>query len=546
VTIEFSARTDVGRVRDHNEDNFLIDRKLHLYVVCDGMGGHASGEVASATAVNAVREGLSANQSVLEAYRQRGNVFEADVLQILEAAVQGANRRVYDGGLRNPAHRGMGTTLTALLLLGDRGFVGHVGDSRVYRRRGGRTQQMTEDHSFFEEIRRRQPAIAQTLGSTRLKNAITRAIGASERLEVDTFHFDLEPDDRFLLCSDGLHGYFDGTETPDRFLADEDLDRASERLIAFANTEGGEDNVTCILVRVSSTLASSTELPAFQQLRRMPLFRHLADDELRAFVQACETQSYQPGDLIFEEGTATDALHVLLAGTVVISSGDTLISRVGPGQYVGSITVMDGGRRNGTARASGIGPVTALAIGRDRFNDILREQPVLGCKLLWSVARSLAARLRTATERLVTAHADKDARTVEGSETAAAKPGAIAQGGRAKPPALPAHRNPGPRMHTEVYAADADAVTLDSPHIDLSRGPKAPDTADFRRPDVEMARAKEVADRTRRRTASDTVPKSDADAGGLSPLAPPRPPGNEAPAEEALETDASDPPHDGG
>ncbi|MEI8259706.1 MAG: protein phosphatase 2C domain-containing protein, partial [Deltaproteobacteria bacterium] len=150
------ARTDVGRVREHNEDNFLVDRNLGLFVVADGMGGHASGEVASAVAVHGLREALKKDADFVEDFISGDkSVRPEDIKNMLEAAMHAANIAVYQEAKADPEKRGMGTTASALMVLGGHGFIAHVGDSRVYMVRAGEVRMLTEDHSVLNELKRR-------------------------------------------------------------------------------------------------------------------------------------------------------------------------------------------------------------------------------------------------------------------------------------------------------------------------------------------------------------------------------------------------------
>src|SRR3954469_15059791 len=157
MELSFWAATDVGRKREHNEDNFLLDKKLSLFVVADGMGGHASGEVASHLAVHEFRNSVEAGKDVIERFAKGGDesVRPQEILAVLEQAVQTACHNIYLKGQAEPEKRGMGTTTSALLIAGDRGFIAHVGDSRIYMLRAGQVVQLTEDHSLVNELIRR-------------------------------------------------------------------------------------------------------------------------------------------------------------------------------------------------------------------------------------------------------------------------------------------------------------------------------------------------------------------------------------------------------
>jgi len=180
-SLRFYAATDVGKVRDHNEDNFLVDKKLALFVVADGMGGHAAGEVASAIAVRTVHDEIRRDKEMLDDYASGATgstkVTRKDIIALIEHAVQRACSKIHDEALGDANKRGMGTTLSALLVAGDQGFIAHVGDSRIYLARGDHVQQVTEDHTVFNELIKRGKLTREQIEKVQQKNAITRAVG---------------------------------------------------------------------------------------------------------------------------------------------------------------------------------------------------------------------------------------------------------------------------------------------------------------------------------------------------------------------------------
>ena len=206
--IRFWPKTDVGRVRDANEDSFLVDESIDLFVVADGMGGHAAGEVASNVAVHTVRDTVWKERELLDKF-ERGvdTATRQDVLRVMELAVQNACSAVFAEAQKDPSKRGMGTTLVVLLLIGTRGFIAHVGDSRIYLVRADSVHQLTEDHSLINELLKRGRLTPEQIAKLNMKNAVTRAVGVYESVEVDTLDFDVLAGDRFLLCSDGLSEY---------------------------------------------------------------------------------------------------------------------------------------------------------------------------------------------------------------------------------------------------------------------------------------------------------------------------------------------------
>ena len=187
TVIRFWPKTDVGRVRDVNEDSFLVDESLGLFIVADGMGGHAAGEVASNIAVHTCRETVSRERELIGKFeRGTDNTSRKDVLRLMELAVQNACTAVYAEAQKDPSKRGMGTTLVALLIIGARGFIAHVGDSRIYLTRNGSVHQLTEDHSLINELLKRGRLTPEQIAKLNMKNAVTRAVGVYESVEVDT------------------------------------------------------------------------------------------------------------------------------------------------------------------------------------------------------------------------------------------------------------------------------------------------------------------------------------------------------------------------
>jgi protein phosphatase len=243
--------TDRGRRRPQNEDAFACDDSLGLYVVADGVGGHAKGEVASQESVEQisgfVRQGRISIADFLEApgLQERRHA----VRRLLESAVQSACYMVFGLAELDPAQRGMSTTISALLIAGRYGVIAQVGDSRVYRMRSGIGQQLTEDHTLLN-FQLKQGLISEAEARTmKGKNVITRAVGHKDYVEVDTREIDVQPGDRFLLCSDGLHGYLEAGEI-EQVLGRDPLAQAPTRFVEMANERGGRDNITVVIVAV--------------------------------------------------------------------------------------------------------------------------------------------------------------------------------------------------------------------------------------------------------------------------------------------------------
>jgi serine/threonine protein phosphatase PrpC len=253
LRVRFAGDTHVGMTRAHNEDALHLPVDERLAIVADGMGGHASGEVASRMAVETVVEYFreTAEEQVLtwpfKVDRQGG----ADVMRLV-TAIKLANVKIHEQAQRDPACKGMGTTIVSALFRDDGIIVGHVGDSRVYRVREGVIAQLTEDHSLINDYIKMKRMTAEEAVTWPHKNVIVRALGMKESVQVDVHTEQPRLGDCYVLCSDGLSGMISDEVIRDVVLEEKDLDRAAERLITSANDAGGKDNVTVVLARIET------------------------------------------------------------------------------------------------------------------------------------------------------------------------------------------------------------------------------------------------------------------------------------------------------
>ena len=249
-TVRSFGQSDVGRKREQNEDAFLRDDELGLYVVADGMGGHAAGEVASEEAVDTlysmIKRGMSSFGDELIGDLTEEHARSA--CRLLEGAVQAATYMVFAMAELDRAKKGMGTTITALLALGGYAVTAQVGDSRIYQVRDGEAIQLTEDHTLVEWELKQGFITREQAQRSPYRNIITRVVGKHDYVQVDTGVVDLRAGDRYLLCSDGLHGYLGDSEIAT--LCAPDGVTAVHSLIKLANDRGGHDNITAVLVEV--------------------------------------------------------------------------------------------------------------------------------------------------------------------------------------------------------------------------------------------------------------------------------------------------------
>lgn len=238
--------TDVGRHRRVNEDAYFRDDDIRLYVVADGMGGHAAGEVASAEAVDAIHGMVK--RGVLQP--GAAPLDEPRACRLLEGAIQSATYMLVAIAEFERDKTGMGTTISAALVVNGSLVIGQVGDSRIYQIRAGRAEQITEDHTLIAWQIKQGIISADEAKLSPHRNVITRAVGNRDYVEVDTLVVAVQSGDRYLLCSDGLHGYFEDAREI-ATIAALGGDAAVQRLIQTANERGGRDNITAVLVEIS-------------------------------------------------------------------------------------------------------------------------------------------------------------------------------------------------------------------------------------------------------------------------------------------------------
>jgi serine/threonine protein phosphatase PrpC len=245
----FAAISDKGLIREKNEDCFnVITGQPDIpmtFIIADGMGGHNSGDVASKMAVDFV-------SNFIMDYPERFSIDE-DIGQAIVEAMDMANKEIYLFSLKNKSNAGMGTTLIVAIFLKERLYIGHVGDSRVYLIRNGYIKRMTVDHSYIEELVRMGTLTRKEAEMHPGRNVITRALGCGEELQIDTYCFQIEDNDSYIICTDGLTNMLSENEIKEIVENSKDPQHACDQLVRKANENGGEDNITVIVIKTGST-----------------------------------------------------------------------------------------------------------------------------------------------------------------------------------------------------------------------------------------------------------------------------------------------------
>lgn len=412
-----TGKTDVGQKRDHNEDSLLLDPELGLYVVADGMGGHAAGEVASAYAVQTVQRVLLENKALIDSSGANdGPELREKLIALCETAVNTACSEIFTMAIEDHGKAGMGTTLVMMLVIGGKGLMAHVGDSRLYMVRAGQIHQLSEDHSYTAEMVKRGKMTREQARSSPYANVITRAVGIQKNVQVDTLLFDIIPGDTFLICSDGLHGYYDDPNDLAETLSGEDNEKVTKALIDTANNRGGKDNITAVMLRAVADAedkaleeARATEVNLkLDTLKKIPLFRYLTYQELVKVLNITYLETYEVGAEIIKEGDSGEELYIVLAGRVLVSRSGQEIVELHPGVHFGEMALVDQSPRSATITAREA--TRLLVVQRRSFYTLIRKEPVLAVKLLWSFVQVLSRRLRETNEQVTAARTALESR----------------------------------------------------------------------------------------------------------------------------------------
>jgi len=244
MILEFFSVTDTGRARRNNEDAVVLDEAGRIAVLADGMGGYNAGEVASSMAAERVKTELAQRLKPLGA-----TPGEPELKTALLDAVDCANRAVWEAAMSHAEYAGMGTTLVVAVYRNDRLWLGHIGDSRAYRFRNGRLEQLTRDHSLLQEQIDAGLITAEQAAYSMHKNLVTRAVGVDEVVDLEIHDYPVEPGDWLLMCSDGLSDMLTDDQIEQLLQANDSLPAAGAMLVQAANAAGGRDNIAVILAR---------------------------------------------------------------------------------------------------------------------------------------------------------------------------------------------------------------------------------------------------------------------------------------------------------
>jgi serine/threonine protein phosphatase PrpC/CRP-like cAMP-binding protein len=395
--LSFDAITDVGCRREHNEDAVFCDPEHGLFIVADGVGGQAAGEVASALAVESIAEAGDLLHHLVMRYAEKpGRMTRNMVLEGLDEVVQQASERVYnEAEIRG--QRGMSTTLVVMVTGGGAAFLAHVGDSRAYLIRNGKAEQLTDDHSMVNELIRGGYLKEADAARSPYRNVITRAVGHAPTVQPDVLSTDILPGDRILLCSDGLTD-----PVPHDLMAElaaiPTIGHATRQLIDAALERGGPDNISALLVDPEASPQADAAAARARVLEELFLFEDLPFHARLRVGRICEEIFATPDQPLVTEAHPGRAMYVVVQGNAIVSHQGVELARLGPGEHFGELSLADALPRSATVTANGF--CSLIAIYREHLEEFCRREPELGNQLLWKLLRTVGGRLRDANAQV--------------------------------------------------------------------------------------------------------------------------------------------------
>ncbi len=396
MQLQVFGQSDVGKVRTHNEDAFRIEAELGLYVVCDGMGGHAAGEVASQTATAELTRYIAAEGARLARFNGSPEAAQ-ELAEVVTRAIMHASKVVFDVAASDRGKHGMGTTCVLLLVAGDKGIAANVGDSRLYLVRDGQLYQLSTDHNLVSEAVAQGMMTREQAATSPHAHVLTRAVGTQPSVCPDLLVFDILPGDTFLLCSDGLYEYTKDPEELREMLSVPSLKDIPGHLIRCALAGGGHDNITAIVAR--AVAAQNEQAHArrdsivrdLDAVRDIELFRELTLPEVVKVYNLLTPLAVEANTAIIREGDVSAHLFVITDGSVTVRREGADVASLGPGSHFGEMALLNQKPRSATVIAER--HTTLLQLSREDFHALLAHEPGIASKFLWKFAQTLSLRL---------------------------------------------------------------------------------------------------------------------------------------------------------
>lgn len=402
MEIVAAGHTDVGETRELNEDAFLIDEDLRLFIVADGNGGPGRGDIAATMTCDIIAAELRSLHGSLE----RDGVpesFRRDRLMAgVRRAIDRAGRAVFNEGFVHPERRGLSTTAVVCQLVGASAIVGHVGDSRVYLVRGDTVYRLTDDHTVHAELVDRGLLSPEEAKDFAHKHVLSRSVGSKPAVDVDLMVLDVEDGDHFVLCSDGLSRAIPG-DAMGAVTVEHAPDDAAARLVALANEEGGDDNVTVVVVEVQHVVRTRDSIRLEKKvahLQEVFLFADLDFQEVLRVLEFVREVWVDQGKAIVTEGETGDAFFVIAMGSAIVSRKGKQLTRLEEGAHFGELALLGSGTRTATVTAET--DVVLLSIDDDGLRELLWRELRIANKLLWRFLTNLGERVTSLSDDLAT------------------------------------------------------------------------------------------------------------------------------------------------
>lgn len=398
MILKHAAESLTGN-RPENQDFFVVDPDFGIYMVCDGMGGHAGGKTASREAARAIHQELERHLSIND------DINVGLLGSIITSAITAACQRLKLLTDESPDLKGMGTTATLVVCNRERAVMGHVGDSRLYLRRNGSLFQLSKDHTFVNELLSQNLITTEQARNSSHAHILTRAIGAAEAVQVDLLQFELLAGDNLILCSDGFYAFFqDSIEKLLRLLPNGDveldnLDSLVKKIVHASVELDGNDNSTAIFVAVEpeknkvqdALKRRSDVMLEVDTLRSLYLFQDLAYHDLLKIIDIAQVYDVDVDTQIVTEGTPGDALYLVLRGSFSVMSDGAELATIHSGSHFGEIALITDTPRTATVISREHSRV--LKIRRKPLEEVLRKFAHIGVQFYSRIAMTLSQRL---------------------------------------------------------------------------------------------------------------------------------------------------------
>lgn len=389
MEIKSVALTDPGLKKSSNEDSFIQDEKNNLFIVADGMGGAKRGTFASQKACELIHKKFIRKLPILKNLIESTDPDDSEKMKLeWDTIINEASLELLTMAQKEPELKGMATTLTLLWMANDKAYLAHVGDSRCYLRRETGLHLLTRDHTYGEQAR------AKGLDTNIPKaKALTQAVGFSKRVMIDHLIIELEHDDRFLICSDGLTD-----QLPSASLAvslGEKIRSANMKdLIEMAKERSARDNITLIAISVDlPAINDITSTTKHQYLKVLPFFEKLSYTDITQLLEISHQRDFSRNQHILKDGEHGRQFYVIIQGSVCIKKGEKTVSSLSVGDYFGEMSLIDGQSRS--ADVFSTDETILLEFSHERFFRLIQSNHQLGVKILWNFNKRFTSLIRS-------------------------------------------------------------------------------------------------------------------------------------------------------